>query len=178
MPFNRWTSIGHILQWQLGKIFPDRGMHGSRCVAFIRPYTRGASKSCWPGSAARPEILIIYCGHNEVSNAGRVQRATHATTSTNNCPRPGAGVVARVEAFSPLCGLMRENGGQVPGRRSRRRTGPPCRGRRTGLHDHRVHRASWLISAVGWRRPWSAMPRESSSAPAGFDLAAGQRHGI
>jgi lysophospholipase L1-like esterase len=55
----------------------------------------------------RPEILIIYCGHNEVSNRVESNRDTRYYFD-EQLPTAWTAFVARIEAFSPLCGLMRQ----------------------------------------------------------------------
>ena len=137
VPFNRWTSIGHILQWQLGKIFPDRGMHVQ--VVASSGHTLQGQQELLARLSRRPEILIIYCGHNEVSNRVESNRDTRhyfdeqLPTAWSRVRRTGRGVLSSVRSDA-------RNGGQVPGRHPAAAPRPPCRGRRTGLHDHRVHR--------------------------------------
>jgi lysophospholipase L1-like esterase len=105
VPYNRWTSVGQILAWQLEKVFPDRS---------FRPHILAASGSTLELQHAqfylltrRPDVLLIYCGHNEFStrfNSAREPRHYF----DEELPTLWSVLVERLESTSALCGLIRE----------------------------------------------------------------------
>ena len=63
VPFRDWLSIGKIIAWQLGKSLPGRPIRLTTSCQ-VRRYP-GDAAQVLAGLRQRPEILIIYCGHNE-----------------------------------------------------------------------------------------------------------------
>ncbi len=105
VPFNRWTSIGRIVQWQLASIFPGREVR-LQVLAFSG-HTLEEQQGLLTHLARRPEILIVYCGHNEFSSrTGPTREARHYFD--DQLPTPWTVVIERIETVSPLCGLIRE----------------------------------------------------------------------
>jgi lysophospholipase L1-like esterase len=105
VPFNQWTSIGRILTWQLEPIFPGRAVR-LQVLAFSG-HTLESQQALLPQLARRPEILIIYCGHNEFSARVNPTRDTRHYFD-EQLPTPWTVAVERIEAFSPACGLIRQ----------------------------------------------------------------------
>ncbi len=105
MPYNRWTSIGNILLWQLESIFPGRGVR-LQILAFSG-HTLEMQQTQLSRLDRRPEILIIYCGHNEFS--GRVDSARDTPYYLDDlAPTPWSVLVDKIEAYSSVCGLIRQ----------------------------------------------------------------------
>jgi lysophospholipase L1-like esterase len=105
VPFNQWTSIGSLLQWQLEPIFPGRAVRPQ--VLAFSGHMLEDQQELLRLVTRRPEILIIYCGHNEFSarlNATRDPRHYF----DDQLPTPWTIVVEQVEAFSRVCGLIRQ----------------------------------------------------------------------
>ena len=126
----------------------------------------------WPRSR-RPEILIIYCGHNEFSSRWILARDTRHYFD-DNCRRPGLSFVEQIEAFSPLCGLIRETADKC------RVAIPPPR-TATGLWSTSRRTRQPSTRAPG-RLPPAARGdrslRRANRRGAGLDLAARQRRRI
>jgi hypothetical protein len=65
VPYNFWVSIGAMIGWQLKEAIPSRSVHietlaSSGETLEIQHKKLGALKR-------RPDLMIIYCGHNEFS---------------------------------------------------------------------------------------------------------------
>ncbi len=105
MPYNRWTSIGNILFWQFESIFPGRGVRLQ--VLAASGHTLEVQQTQLSRLGRRPDILIIYCGHNEFSgrvDSGRDTRYYH----DEQLPTVWTVLVDHVEAYSSVCGLARQ----------------------------------------------------------------------
>ncbi len=104
-PYQKWLSIGQIVKWQLNEIIPDRPVRLQILAKggenLEHQHERLASLD------RRPDLLIIYCGHNEFQSRFRGMRDLHYYLDDQ---QPGwREVVAdRLERLSPLCGLIRE----------------------------------------------------------------------
>jgi lysophospholipase L1-like esterase len=70
-------------------------------------HTLESQQALLPQLARRPEILIIYCGHNEFSARVNPTRDTRHYFD-EQLPTPWTVAVERIEAFSPACGLIRQ----------------------------------------------------------------------
>jgi lysophospholipase L1-like esterase len=105
VPYQYWLSIGHIVQWQLGDIFPDRRIRLQVCAK------SGATLEEQHHSLAslerRPDLLIVYCGHNEFQSRFRALRDLHYYLD-DQVPGWRETLIDRVEQLSPFCGLIRE----------------------------------------------------------------------
>ena len=105
VPYNRWVSIGGILSWQLEKVLPDR--HVRLQVLAASGSTLEAQQRLLSRLSHRPEILLIYCGHNEITARIDANRDTHHYFD-EDLPTVWTVVVEKIEALSPVCGLIRE----------------------------------------------------------------------
>ncbi len=105
VPYNRWVSIGAILRWQLEQVFPDRP---------VRPNILATSGSTLEGQQSqfhrlnrRPDIFLIYCGHNEIG--ARIDSAREPRHYFDEkLPTAWTVLVERIESTSRLCKLIRE----------------------------------------------------------------------
>jgi hypothetical protein len=101
VPYNRWVSIGAILQWQLEQTLPGRRV---RLQVFATSgSTLEAQQKLLSRLTHRPEILLIYCGHNEITARVDPTRDTHYYVD-EQLPTAWAAVVEQIEAISPVCG--------------------------------------------------------------------------
>jgi lysophospholipase L1-like esterase len=104
VPYNFWLSIGRILEWQIEGLLhrPVR----QRTLAFSG-HTLELQETLLGHVRRRPEVLVIYCGHNEFSARMRAGRDIHFYID-DDAPSAWDLFVERVESVSPLCGLIRE----------------------------------------------------------------------
>ncbi len=105
VPYNRWTSIGNILVWQLESIFPDRGVR-LQILAFSG-HTLEMQQTQLSRLVRKPDILLIYCGHNEFS--GRVDSGRDTPFYFDDqAPTAWSALLEKIEANSGVCGLIRQ----------------------------------------------------------------------
>jgi len=106
VPFRKWLSIGEIITWQLREAIPARPI---RLQVLARAGdTLEKQHQALVNLSRRPEILIIYCGHNEFQSrlfASDDQPYYFADQVPSSWDR----VIDRAERFSHLCGLIRES---------------------------------------------------------------------
>ncbi len=65
VPYNFWVSIGEILGWQLRELIPGQPVRVD--VAAGSGDTLEGQHEKLGELVRRPDVLIIYCGHNEIS---------------------------------------------------------------------------------------------------------------
>jgi hypothetical protein len=105
LPFEKWLSTGHIVAWKLGEVIPDRrfhldglaepGVHLERMHQKLAAYPK------------RPDLLIVYSGHNEFTYRCRWSRSVeHYADEIPN--RPARLVNELVRRYSPICSLIQE----------------------------------------------------------------------
>ena len=63
MPYNRWVSIGKIVAWKLREAIPGRPIRLN--VIARAGDTLEMQHKLLSNLQRRPDLLIIYCGHNE-----------------------------------------------------------------------------------------------------------------
>lgn len=104
VPFNSWLSIGRLVEWKLKEVMPGRRVnvqilaisgsileHQHRKLADLR---------------RRPDLLIVYCGHNEFSS--RLNGARDLPYYVDDREPSGWQMVCEeAESISPLCELLR-----------------------------------------------------------------------
>ena len=105
VPYQYWLSIGHIVQWQLGEILPDRRIRLQ--VYATSGETLEEQHHRLAGLERRPDLLIVYCGHNEFQSRFRALRDLHYYLD-DQVPGWRETLIDRVEQLSPFCGLIRE----------------------------------------------------------------------
>jgi len=105
VPYSNWLSMGSILIWKMSEAIPGRP---------IRPrvLARSGDTLEWQhreltNLPRRPDLLIIYCGHNELtSRLAESRDLDHYFDEW--LPTNWDMLVERMERSSPLCGLIRE----------------------------------------------------------------------
>jgi hypothetical protein len=109
VPLQQWLSIGAIVKWQLETAIPGASI---RLKIIARSGdTLEKQHQALAGLKRRPELLIIYCGHNEfLSRFFALSDLPHYFLDQ----RPGVWdrFVEKAERLSPLCGLLRESADQ------------------------------------------------------------------
>ena len=105
VPFSSWLSLGSILTWKMSEAIPDRPIR-PRVIA------RSGDTLEWQhreltNLPRRPELLIIYCGHNEFTSrlAGSRDLAYYFDEWL---PTGREMLVDQIERSSWVCGLIRE----------------------------------------------------------------------
>ena len=109
VPFQQWLSIGAIVKWQL-----EKAIKGARIRVNIIARsgdTLEKQHAALAGLKRRPELLIIYCGHNEfLSRFFAFGDLPYYFLDQR--PSGWDRFVEKVERLSPLCGLIRESADQ------------------------------------------------------------------
>jgi hypothetical protein len=104
MPFEKWLSVGKIVVWQLEQAMPTRGFHlelvAQRGDTLKGQYQKLASLT------RRPDLLIVYCGHNEFANISWSRRVDHYIDERASFR--GSRLVNLWARMSPLCRLIEE----------------------------------------------------------------------
>jgi len=106
VPFQKWLSIGKIIAWQLGQAIPTRPIRLrvlARSGETLELQHRALAKL-----RRRPEILMVYCAHNEFQSRLFASRE-HPHYFADQIPSSWDQLVDRAERISPLCGLIRES---------------------------------------------------------------------
>jgi lysophospholipase L1-like esterase len=106
VPFNQWLSIGALIKWKLQEVFPARKVEHQTLAMSAETLERQQKKIEW--LRRRPEIMIIYCGHNEFSTRLGAERDL-AYYFDDELPTTWSRLVERVEACSKMCEMLREN---------------------------------------------------------------------
>jgi hypothetical protein len=109
VPFQRWLSIGALVKWQLEKSIANPDVR--LAILAQAGDTLEKQHEAVAGLRRRPEIVIIYCGHNEFSSRFFAFRDLPYYFLDE---RPGGWgrFVERAERLSPLCGLIRRSADQ------------------------------------------------------------------
>ncbi len=102
VPYGEWVSVGHLVQRSLERCYPS---HRIRLVILAESgVTLEAQHRKLAYLKRRPDIVIIYCGHNEYS----ARFAASRTVPHYHDARPPSlaeRVVAAVERYSAVCAL-------------------------------------------------------------------------
>jgi hypothetical protein len=105
LPYDRWLSIDRILCWQLRQVFPGRRF---RSEVFANPGdTLQIQHQKLANLRRRPDVLIVYCGHNEFSARDSAWRTPPHYLDTK-LDRPRRILGWTVPAASPLRALMQQ----------------------------------------------------------------------
>ncbi len=106
VPFQRWLSVGALVKWQLEEVI--KGLDVRLTILARSGDTLEKQHEALAGLKRRPEILIVYCGHNEfLSRFFAFSDLPYYFLDQ----RPGGWgrFVEGAERFSPLCGLIRQS---------------------------------------------------------------------
>jgi hypothetical protein len=105
VPFNARVSIGQLVAWQLGEAMPGRDIRVEMVArsgdTLELQHQRLASLT------RRPDLMIVYCGHNEFGSRLHGARDI-AHYLDDRTPGGWRLVIEQVEAVSPLCELIRQ----------------------------------------------------------------------
>ncbi len=104
VPYNFWISVGRLVTWRLHEAIPARNF--SLDVLASSGETLEAQHRKLAGLKRRPDVLIIYCGHNEFSARFPWSREVDHYLDKRQ-PTFVELLIDRVERTSPLCGLIR-----------------------------------------------------------------------
>ena len=126
-PYQPWLSVGQIVAWQLQQALPGRRFTvdvRARVGANLEQMHQALAKL-----TRRPDVLIIYCGHNEFLT--RYDSARDAGAA-RGAARPDPGPALPAQSPSPLCRLIYETvnknrlGGPPPRLHQHHLIDPPC----------------------------------------------------
>jgi lysophospholipase L1-like esterase len=106
VPFSQWVSIGTMIRWKLQEVFPVRPVRVEVRAMSRETLEKQQGALQWVNRC--PEILIIYCGHNEFSSRLAAVRDI-VYYFDDALPTVWDSLVKQVEALSPFCGMVREN---------------------------------------------------------------------
>jgi hypothetical protein len=106
VPYDRWVSIGKIVAWKLQQAILGRPI---RLDVIARAGdTLEMQHKILSNLRRRPDLLIIYSGHNEFySRLWWARNIDHYVSDQR--PARWAVLVERLEQYSPLCVLIRES---------------------------------------------------------------------
>jgi lysophospholipase L1-like esterase len=105
IPYQAWLSIGQLVAWKLGEAIPGR--HVRLQIVATSGDTLELQHQRLARLERRPDLLIVYCGHNEFgSRLNGARDLPHYVDDRT----PGAWrlLMEEVEAVSPLCELIRQ----------------------------------------------------------------------
>jgi len=105
VPFQKWVSIGKIVAWQLEKAIPARPIRLN--VLARSGDTLQAQHHALANLVRRPELLIVYCGHNEFASRLWWSRDRRYYRDANQPSWPER-LFDRVVDLSSVCGLIRQ----------------------------------------------------------------------
>ncbi len=104
-PFQEWTSIGHMVAWQLERARPGRR------VRVVMRATGGVTLShmlpLLERETERPDLVLLYSGHNEFqARWGWTRVVDHYRDDSSRRARDT--LIDRVGSWTPLCRLVRD----------------------------------------------------------------------
>ncbi len=109
VPLQQWLSIDRNVAWQLGQVIPERPIKVNSLA------TSGETLEQQHGRLVklerRPEIVIIYCGHNEfkVRFSPMITPEYYIADRLPSTIQALIECIERIERSSPLCGLIAES---------------------------------------------------------------------
>ncbi len=106
VPFQRWLSIGAIVKWQLETAIP--GLDIRLKILANSGDTLEKQRKALAGLNQRPELVIVYCGHNEFFSRFSALRDLPHYFLDQKKPSGWDRFVENAERRSPICGLIRE----------------------------------------------------------------------
>jgi lysophospholipase L1-like esterase len=104
VPYDAWFSVADIVAWKLGEAFPRKEFRlvnqavPGQCLQAMHTKLAGIKR--------RPELVIIYAGHNEFQ--ARFSPEDGALHYADLTPPPGATLASLARRVSPLFRLMEE----------------------------------------------------------------------
>jgi hypothetical protein len=104
VPFDSWLSVGEIVAWQLGQAIPGKRFR-VELVATPGDTLAGQYEKL-TGIRRRPDVLIVYCGHNEF--AAGIPWWRYVQHYLDDRPPLLWGLDELAGRVSPLCALICE----------------------------------------------------------------------
>jgi hypothetical protein len=104
-PYQDWLSVGKILAWQLERAIPGRRFHLD-LLAEPGDTLEGQHKKL-ARLTTRPDLLIVYCGHNEFGVHTPWSREVDYYKDDQSAP-PARFLGNLAGRISPLCRMIRE----------------------------------------------------------------------
>jgi lysophospholipase L1-like esterase len=105
VPFEEWLSLGKIVAWQLEKAIPARPIRLT--VLAESGDTLERQHNALAKLVHRPDLFIVYCGHNEFSSRLYWMRIRRHYLDVGLSGRLNSQIL-RVEKLSSVCRLIRE----------------------------------------------------------------------
>jgi hypothetical protein len=102
VPYDRWLSVPDIVAWKLGEAFPHLAFQVENQAA--PGLSLQAMHTKLAGLKRRPELAILYAGHNEFMS--RYDWAAGAYHYADESPPPARTLQTLAERISPLLRLM------------------------------------------------------------------------
>jgi hypothetical protein len=106
VPFQKWLSIGKIVKWQIEKAIP--GLNVRLTILARSGDTLEKQHEALAGLNRRPELLIVYCGHNEFFSRF-FAFSDLPYYFLDQRPSGWDRLVENAERLSPLCSLIRRS---------------------------------------------------------------------
>ena len=106
VPFEQWLSIGAIVKWQLEAAIPGLAIRLE--VLANSGDTIEKQRKALAGLKRRPELVIVYSGHNEFFSRFSAFRDLPHYFLDQKKPSGWDRFVENAERRSPICGLIRE----------------------------------------------------------------------
>lgn len=106
VPFDKWLSIGHVVAWGLEQAMPDRPVR-LEGVAMAGDTLEGQYQKL-VSLPRRPDLFIIYCGHNEFASRLWWSRDL-GHYWIDQVPSRWERLVTGVEHVSAVCGMISES---------------------------------------------------------------------
>lgn len=104
VPFTDWLSIGRLVEWKLNEAMPGRRVNVQ--ILAISGSILEHQHQKLADLRRRPDLLIVYCGHNEFSS--RLNGARDLPYYVDDREPSGWQMVCeRAESVSPLCEIIR-----------------------------------------------------------------------
>jgi hypothetical protein len=103
VPYNFWVSIGSMIAWKINEALPGRRVFIETLALSGETLERQHAKL--GGLTRRPDLIIIYCGHNEFSARFSASSDVDYYFDTR-LPTVWSILVDRVDEFSPLTALI------------------------------------------------------------------------
>ncbi|MGO9467234.1 MAG: tetratricopeptide repeat protein [Isosphaeraceae bacterium] len=104
VPYEKWLSVGDIVAWKLGAALPQRAFQVENQAA--PGLSLQAMHTKLAGITRRPELAILYAGHNEFQS--RFDWAHGALYYTDEIPPAAETLESLARRISPLCRLIAE----------------------------------------------------------------------
>jgi lysophospholipase L1-like esterase len=106
VPLSRWVSVGSMIRWKLKEVFPGRPVWLDVFATSRETLEIQQDRIQW--LKRRPDLVIIYCGHNEFSSRFPHWR-NRLYYFDDTLPDTWSLFVGRVESRVAFLGLIREN---------------------------------------------------------------------